>query len=105
MSCKANFHVVRSALKNSMCLLCIFSLIRSSIDPTFCGIFVCGPLQFSGKKNARACHIRWHNLVLKNSIFCIFDGINAIAGKGSQIRSPTPIMASDIMLLYYYCYY
>ena len=21
-------------------------MIRSSIDPTFCGIFVCGPLQF-----------------------------------------------------------
>ena len=25
---------------------CIFLLIRSSIDPTFCGIFVCSPLQF-----------------------------------------------------------
>ena len=26
--------------------LCVFLLIRSSIDPTFCGICVCGPLQF-----------------------------------------------------------
>ena len=25
---------------------CIFLLIRSFIDPTFCVIFVCGPLQF-----------------------------------------------------------
>ena len=25
---------------------CIFLLIKYSIDPTFCGIFVCGPLQF-----------------------------------------------------------
>ena len=51
MSCKVNFHVVWSALQNSMCLLCIFCrLIGSSLDPTFCGIFVCarvcGPLQF-----------------------------------------------------------
>ena len=48
--CKVNFHVVWSALQNSMCLLCIFWLIGSSLDPTFCGIFVCtrvcGPLQF-----------------------------------------------------------
>ena len=27
-----------------------FLLIRSSIDPTFCGIFVCGPLQFKCQK-------------------------------------------------------
>ena len=25
---------------------CLFLLVRSFIDPTFCGIFVCGPLQF-----------------------------------------------------------
>ena len=25
---------------------CIFLLVRSFIDPTFCGIFVCGPLQY-----------------------------------------------------------
>ena len=25
---------------------CIFLLVRSFIDPTFCDIFVCGPLQF-----------------------------------------------------------
>ena len=29
---------------------CIFFLIRSSRDPTFCGIFVCGPLQFKLKR-------------------------------------------------------
>ena len=27
------------------CLLGIFLLIRSSLDPEFCGIFLCGPLQ------------------------------------------------------------
>ena len=26
---------------------CIILLVRSFIDPTFCGIFVCRPLQFS----------------------------------------------------------
>ena len=26
--------------------LCVFLLIRSSMNPTFCGICVCGPLQF-----------------------------------------------------------
>lgn len=39
MYCKVNFHVVRSALQNSMFLLCTFLQIRSSIDPTFCGIY------------------------------------------------------------------
>ena len=39
MYCKANFHLVRSALQNSMFLLCMFFQIRSSIDPTFCGIY------------------------------------------------------------------
>lgn len=29
---------------------CIFFLIRSSRLPTFCGIFVCGPLQFKVKR-------------------------------------------------------
>ena len=47
---KVNLHVVWSALQNSMCLLCIFWLIESSLDPSFCDIFVCarvcGPLQF-----------------------------------------------------------
>ena len=36
---KANFQVVRSALQNSTRLLCMFLLIRSSLDPTFYGIF------------------------------------------------------------------
>ena len=46
MSCKVNFHEVRSALQNSVCLLFILLPIRSSpVDPTFCGIFVYGPLQ------------------------------------------------------------
>ena len=31
--------------ENSICLLCVFLHIRSSVDPTFCGIFVCGSLQ------------------------------------------------------------
>ena len=30
----------------------IFLLVRSFIDPTFCGIFVCGPLQFKGREVA-----------------------------------------------------
>ena len=38
-----NFHVIRSALQNSVCLLSVYFLY---IDPTFCGIFVCGSLQF-----------------------------------------------------------
>ena len=29
---------------------CIFFLIKSSRDPTFCGIFVCGRLQFKLKR-------------------------------------------------------
>ena len=37
----------RSVLQNSMCLLYILlRLIAFSTDPTFCGIFVCGPLLF-----------------------------------------------------------
>ena len=36
---------VRLALQISMCLLDIFLLIRSSIHPMFCGIYVSGPLQ------------------------------------------------------------
>ena len=36
----------RSVLQNSMCLLCILLLIGFSTNPTFCGIFVCGPLLF-----------------------------------------------------------
>ena len=31
---------------------CIFWLVRSFIDPTFCGIFVCGPSQFKGHEVA-----------------------------------------------------
>lgn len=31
----------------------------------------------------------------RNSTFGYFDGINPIAGKGIQLRSPTPIMAPD----------
>ena len=46
MSCKVNFHEVRSALQNSVCLLFILLPIRCSpVDPTFCGIFVYGPWQ------------------------------------------------------------
>ena len=44
MSCRVNFHVVRSALQNLICLLFIFA-DQVFIDPTFFGIFVCGPLQ------------------------------------------------------------
>ena len=46
MPCKVNFHVVRSALQNSLCLLCSFYSSGLLSDPTFCGIFVCSPLQF-----------------------------------------------------------
>ena len=46
MPCKVNFHVERSALQNSMCLLCSFYSSGLLSDPTFCGIFVCSPLQF-----------------------------------------------------------
>ena len=44
MSCRVHFHVVRSALQNLICLLFIFA-DQVFIDPTFSGIFVCGPLQ------------------------------------------------------------
>ena len=44
MSCKVNFHSVRSTLQNLICLLAIFA-DQVFIDPTFFGIFVCGPLQ------------------------------------------------------------
>ena len=40
MSCKVIFHVVRSALQNSVSTQCIFLLVRSFIDPTFSGVFV-----------------------------------------------------------------
>ena len=46
MPCKVSLHVVRSALQNSMCLLCSFYSSGLLSDPTFCGIFVCSPLQF-----------------------------------------------------------
>ena len=46
MFCKVKFHVVRSALQISICLLGIFLLIRSSLDPTFFGIFVCYALKW-----------------------------------------------------------
>ena len=49
MSCRVNFHAVRSALQysgcgNFICLLFIFA-DQVFIDPTFSDIFVCGPLQ------------------------------------------------------------
>ena len=48
MSCKVNVHVVRSALQypacRTKCLFVIFA-VQVFIDPTFFGIFVCGPLQ------------------------------------------------------------
>ena len=50
MSCRVNFHVVRSALQYSACRIsCVYIIIifadQVFIDPTFFGIFVCGPLQ------------------------------------------------------------
>ena len=48
MSCRVNFHVVRSALQYSACrILCLLFIFADQvfIDPTFSGIFVCGPLQ------------------------------------------------------------
>ena len=64
MYCKVNFHVVRSALQNSMFLLCMFLQIRSSIDPTFCGIYkehVRGPKKrkIQGYKNFSRLNGRW----------------------------------------------
>ena len=49
MSCRVNFHVVRSALQYSAgrikyVYINIFAN-QVFIDPTFFGIFVCGPLQ------------------------------------------------------------
>jgi len=54
MSCKVNFHVVWSALQNLMCPLGIFGLINSSLDPTFCSIFVCSLLQLMFSKLDRS---------------------------------------------------
>ena len=49
MSCRVNFHVVRSALQCSSCrILYVYIIIfpdQVFIDPTFFGIFVSGPLQ------------------------------------------------------------
>ena len=50
MSCRVNFHVVRSPLQYSACriLKYVYIIIFADqvfIDPTFFGIFVCGPLQ------------------------------------------------------------
>ena len=50
MSCRVNFHVVRSALQSdSACRIQYVYIIifadQVFIDPTFFGIFVCGPLQ------------------------------------------------------------
>ena len=47
MSCKVNVHVVQSALQYSACRTkCLFVIfaVQVFIDPTFFGIFVCGPL-------------------------------------------------------------
>ena len=50
MSCIVKFHVVRSALQYSACrILYVYIFIFADqvfTDPTFFGIFVCGPLQF-----------------------------------------------------------
>ena len=49
MSCRVNFHVVRSALQYSACRIkYVYINIFANqvfIDPTFFGIFVCDPLQ------------------------------------------------------------
>ena len=49
MSCRVNFHVVRSALQYSACRIkYVHNIIFADqvfIDPAFFSIFVCGPLQ------------------------------------------------------------
>ena len=49
MSCRVDFHVVRSALQYSACRIWFVYIIifadQVFIDPTFFGIFVCRPLQ------------------------------------------------------------
>ena len=49
MSCRVNFHVVRSALQYSACRIQYVYIIvfadQVFIDPAFFGIIVCGPLQ------------------------------------------------------------
>ena len=99
MSCKANFHVVRSALQNSMCTLYIFA------DQVFLRSYVLRHIRLRSfavemsisRKKVRARVTLDGTICAKIRIFCFCDGINAIAG-GSQIRSTTPIMVPDIML-------
>ena len=71
MSCRVNFHVVRSALQYSVCILFIFA-DQVFIDPTFSGIFVCGPLQ---SFVVNVCTIKNRNSVLnrvgKSAIFVL----------------------------------
>ena len=42
------------------------------------------PFRDTLAKNVRACHTRWRNLCLRNSIFVYFDGTNPITGEGIQ---------------------
>ena len=62
MSCSVKFHVVRSALQYSACRILyvyiFFFADQVFTDPTFFGIFVCGPLQ---SLVVNVCTLRYEN--------------------------------------------
>ena len=53
------------------------------------------PLRGALAKNARVA--RDGKICAKNSTFGYFDGTKPITGKGTQLRSPPPIMAPSTM--------
>ena len=80
MYCKVNFHVVRSALQNSMFLLCMFLQIRSSIDPTFCGIYK-GHVRGSKKRK-----IQGYKNFSRLNVACVAGGCPGVGkGRGERI--------------------
>ena len=70
-------------------------------EVTFDANLFVSPFRDTLAKNVRACHTRWRNLCLRNSIFVYFDGTNPITGEGIHLRSSTPIMALGIISLYH----
>lgn len=71
MPYKVHLRVVRSALQNLMSTRCQFCLsgldLLDFIDPTFCGIFFCGPLQFKCRVKASGADyflslLSWRNI-------------------------------------------
>ena len=55
------------------CLLGMFLLIRSSLDPMFCGIFLCGPLQRMFIKKGLFAAVRHHPIEERETSWYLFS--------------------------------